>query len=156
MKTIVHQCRRARRRMRKYHRGVVSVSCPAQEMPVGPSRARAGQSPLQRRLRSRSVNDSTNMCSLENGIFWAASLSKKECLRQHCGCRGCRRSRERNKDHEITSTYSCGLCGRQGSIFRMTECTAPLKTLGKSVAHIVQGNGDESCGDAYNAWMLLV
>src|SRR5262245_40614251 len=139
MKTIVHQCLPSRRRMRKCHLGVVSVSCPAQEMHVGPSRARAGESQRQLRWRSKFANDSACLCSLGNGIFCAASLSKKECLRHHCGCRGSRRSRERNKDHEITSTYSSDPYDRRESIFRMTECAATLKTLGKSIAHIVQG-----------------
>src|SRR5215813_2364643 len=106
MKTIVHQCLPARRRMRKCRLGVVSVSCPAQETHVAPSKARAGESQRQLRLRSKFANDSTCLCSLGNGIFCAASLSKKECLRHHCGCRGCHRSRERNEGHEITSTYS--------------------------------------------------
>src|SRR5262245_30959298 len=126
MKTIFHQCLPARRRMRKYHLGVVSVSCPAQEMHVGPSRARAEESQRQLRLRSKFANDSTCLCSLGNGIFCAASLSKKECLRHHCGYCGRVRSRERNKEHQITSTYSRDPYDRRGSIFRMTECTVEM------------------------------
>src|SRR5262245_28486601 len=77
MKTIVHQCLRARRRMRKCRLGVVSVSCPAQEMHVGPSKARVGEPQRQLRLRSKFANDSTCLCSLGNGIFSLPLYQKK-------------------------------------------------------------------------------